>query len=84
MLRPKTQRDELDPDSTDLFQTNILDYYKDRPNSLEDISLFIVFASLYTLCSGTDASKSSPRSREKIQLKSLKKVFRQRQTSTLY
>ncbi|MEW8546654.1 MAG: DUF6570 domain-containing protein [Candidatus Thiodiazotropha sp.] len=79
VLKPKTERDELPVNSTDIFRTNILDYYTDRPDTLESMSLF-KFASWYTLCSGSvDKINSRPLLCERIRLKTLGKTFRKRQ-----
>ena len=70
MLKPKSERLELDPTSTDIFKSNILDYYRARPNSHEGISLY-EFASLYLKCYPPKASTGHGRSpMERIKLKS--------------
>ncbi|MEW8545326.1 MAG: DUF6570 domain-containing protein [Candidatus Thiodiazotropha sp.] len=82
LLRPKTERDQLPFDSTDIFRSNVLDYYTDRPDSMENVSLF-KFASWYTLCRGNQANQNAPHSLERIKLQSLGKTFRRRQKAAV-
>ena len=61
VLKPLALRSQLPDDSTDIFHTNIIDYYHARPYVLEDISLFM-FASNYQICSqGYVGQKSLPK-----------------------
>lgn len=50
ILKSYKEIEELDDDCTDVFHTNIVAYYHDRPVSLEDWSLYR-FASWFTRCS---------------------------------
>ena len=58
MLKPKAQLLLLDEDSTDIFYTNILDYYRARPESLEQICLYY-FASWYQRCSQSTSNRNA-------------------------
>ena len=49
MLKPKADRDNLDDDRTDIFCYNMLDYYRARPKTLENLS-FYEFAQWYVKC----------------------------------
>ena len=77
VLRPKLERDELPTNSTDIFRTNILDYYVDRPDMLDNVSLF-KFASWYALCPASEEVNGGPRTCERVRLKTLGKTFRKR------
>ena len=49
VLKPLALRVQLPDDSTDIFLSNIIDYYHFRPTELEQMSLFR-FASSYQIC----------------------------------
>ena len=40
ILKPKAERDALPEDSTDIFHTNIIDYYHARPTLLKHVTLY--------------------------------------------
>ena len=40
ILKSKVERDALSDDSTDIFHTNIIDYYHARPKDLETLTLY--------------------------------------------
>ncbi|KAJ8309649.1 hypothetical protein KUTeg_012806 [Tegillarca granosa] len=45
----KNELDQLDDNCTNIFHSNIIDYYHERPSSLSDMCLF-TFCSWYTKC----------------------------------
>jgi hypothetical protein len=55
ILKPLCERSALPAESTDIFHSNIIDYYYDRPLEMEHLSLY-KFASSYILCSGKPVS----------------------------
>lgn len=78
ILKPKSVRDQLPDDSTDIFSTNIIDYYTDRPSEMENITLF-KYASNYKL-SQDKILNISPRCLTRFKLQSLGKIMQQRRT----
>ena len=46
MLKPKSLLDQMDPDDTNIFATNIIEKYENRPDILEDMS-YADFATSY-------------------------------------
>ncbi|CAC5408744.1 unnamed protein product [Mytilus coruscus] len=49
LLKPKSDRDKLEDNSTDIFCYNMLDYYRARPLSYENLS-FYEFAQWFVKC----------------------------------
>ncbi len=49
VLKSKKAREELEPTSTDIFEKNIVDYYRARPDKLEELNLH-EFAQWYSKC----------------------------------
>ena len=72
-LIPKRQLDSLPPNSTEIFQKNLIDYYRDRPTCLENMSLFR-FAQNYAKVSGTPSAKAK---NQVIKLNTMDVYFRQ-------
>lgn len=73
ILLPKQQREKLPDNSTNIFCTNIIDYYVHRPLEMDGISLF-KFASWHKL-SSSDTTIVSARSCQRIKLMSLNKIM---------
>ena len=63
VLKPKTIRDELSDNSTDIFISNILDYYRFRPIELGNVCLY-QFARWYTKCEKPKTSSEKGRGRK--------------------
>ncbi len=71
VLKPLQERSQLPPDSTDIFKSNIIEKYHDRPDCLESCSLFH-FAAWYDPC-------PKPKNVEKVlKLKSREMYIRKR------
>ena len=81
ILKPKARRDQLPPNSTDIFETNIIDYYVDRPQELMHLSLF-KFASWYRLSSSPSTAVSS-RCQPRITLKTLGKILQKKRIANV-
>ena len=81
ILKPKHERDALPDNSTDIFSTNILDYYIDRPTDMENLTLF-KFASHYKLSQSKTVNVST-RSLPRFKLGTLNKIMQQRQHSAV-
>lgn len=64
MLKPLAEIESMNADDTNIFQTNLIDYYTARPNSMESMSLHY-FASWYIKCPppGSQSGKSLERIR---------------------
>ena len=67
--------------STDIFITNIIDYYIDRPLDMEGISLF-KFASWYKI-SLSETTEVSSRCCQRIKLLSLNKIMQKRRKAAI-
>lgn len=76
ILKPKHIRDHLPENSTDIFCSNILNYYLERPADMENINLF-KFASHYKLSQSKNLNGTS-RSLPRFKLQSSGKIMQQR------
>lgn len=76
VLLPAIEREKLPENSTDVFYLNIIDYYINRPDELEHLSLF-KFASYYKSSSSETVNVSS-KSQKRIKLKNLNKILQLR------
>ena len=76
VLKPKSERDQLQANSSDIFVPNIIDYYKDRPTSLAKFSLF-KFASWYKV-SPLQTTNVSSKCQPRIRLKTIDKVLQKK------
>lgn len=78
ILKPLSDRSALPAESTDIFYSNIIDYYYDRPLDTEHLSLY-KFASSYIMCSRKPVST---RGLPRFKLLHLDKWFRLKQKTS--
>ena len=71
MLKPISEINELADNSTDIFESNIIDYYRARPSSIQFMSLYN-FASWYKRCSATSSTNYN-KNRSKLERISIDK-----------
>ena len=79
ILKPFAERCTLDSNSTDVFHTNIIDYYYDRPLHMENMSLF-QFASTYQVCQNNAVGD---RALPRYKLQTINKWIRQKKVKNV-
>ena len=77
MLKPLVELQELDPDSTDIYRTNLIDYYRARPSEYAQICLYY-FAAWYERMTG--CGRQTKCRTDKIHIKEYDVWFRKRKT----